>query len=207
MNDTAVPAVEDMALPVDADRTPFYVVSKRKFAIMFMGTLGLYAFYWFYRNWDQYRDSIGFDSGSKIWPFPRAAFSIFFVHSLFGHIKESASDKDRVAQWSNTAHAWVMVALIAVDNGLGRLSARSIGSPLTDLLSLVILVPLVFGFLKAQEMINATCGDIEGKANHKLTGANWGWLFFGLLMWTATISNLMSAYHPSPEPYVSHSSW
>lgn len=42
---------------VIADAEPmFYVVSKRKFTILFLSTIGLYYLYWFYKNWDRYQD-------------------------------------------------------------------------------------------------------------------------------------------------------
>lgn len=60
----------------------FYVVSIKKFTILFMATFGFYSIYWFYRNWKmskaKYRDDI--------WPVARGIFSIFFVHSLFDYV-------------------------------------------------------------------------------------------------------------------------
>lgn len=42
-------------------------------------SLGAYALYWFYRNWDAVRQA----SGQKMWPFWRALFAIIYVWPLF----------------------------------------------------------------------------------------------------------------------------
>ena len=48
------------------DRPGFYVVSKTKFVVLFLATLGVYAVFWFYRNWRMYREH----TGQKLWPTP-----------------------------------------------------------------------------------------------------------------------------------------
>lgn len=66
------PTADDADI-VNAGITPmFYVVSTRKFAILFLATLGLYWIYWFYKNWDRYKDKWPYASevGSTIWPVP-----------------------------------------------------------------------------------------------------------------------------------------
>lgn len=209
MSDTTfAPPVDDVNLASGDDRTLFYVVSKRKLIFLFLGTMGLYSIYWFYKNWDQYRDNIPYASeGGAIWPVPRAIFSIFFIHSLFRKIKDSAIDQPQVAQWSTNPHAWAMIVLILVSNALDRLSARGIGSPETDLLSLVILIPLLSTFTKAQALINISCGDADGKANDRLTKANWAWLVFGLIVWVGTIFVLVSSFSSTPSNFASSASW
>ncbi|MEJ2693955.1 MAG: hypothetical protein P8166_13140 [Candidatus Thiodiazotropha sp.] len=53
----------------------FYVVSPRKFTLLYFSTFGLYMFYWFYANWNEYRRA----TGHKVWPVPRALFNILFT--------------------------------------------------------------------------------------------------------------------------------
>lgn len=74
-----------------------------------------------------------------------------------------------------------------VSNVLDRLSFRSIGSPYTDVASLLILALLLPQFLNAQHMINASCGDPDGKSNDRLTNTNYAWIALGLLFWVLSL--------------------
>lgn len=167
----------------------FYVVSRRKLAILFIATFGLYAVYWFYKNWSLYRDHASWSPENRpsVWPVPRAIFVVFFIHSLFSKVKEFGHDKPPVAAWSNNLLATIMVVLYIGIEILDRLSSRSIGVPYTDYLSFAGMVALLFTFLSAQSMINASCNDPDGKGNDRLTGANYAWIVVGGLLWVPVL--------------------
>jgi hypothetical protein len=188
MDQVLAPDVDSAGI-ADAGNSPlFYVVSKRKFAILFLATFGGYAVYWFYKNWDRYRDGSSFDSeAGSIWPFPRAIFAIFFVHSLFRKIKAHAPDKPALTAWASNAHAWQLIVFLLAGDVLDRASARSIGSPYTDYLSIVIMAPMLALFLWAQEKINISCDDPSGAGNNRLTKANYFWIILGALWWALVI--------------------
>lgn len=192
MND--VTAAPDAVLPDIAEtvnQTQFYIVSKRKFTVLYLATLGLYGFYWFYKQWSCYKEASAYESaGAKIWPVARALFAIFFVHSLFREVKQRNQAGSELDGWEHRAHATFLVVLILASNGLDRVSAKSIGSPYTDILSLAILAPLLFFFYKAQVIINISCGDPEGAANSKFTGANYAWIVIGVICWLLVIAGL-----------------
>jgi hypothetical protein len=173
----------------DAAEPMFYVVSTRKLAILYVATFGLYALYWFYKNWDRYKDAWPYASevGSTIWPVPRAVFSVFFVHSLFRKVKTHGEDKPAVARWSNMLDATQMVLLLLVASFLDRAARNSLGSPYTDWLSLAILAPLLFQFVKAQRMINLSCGDPAGTGNSGFSKANYAWIIVGGLWWVLVL--------------------
>lgn len=179
----AATAAEESAA---AGSTPmFYVVAPRKAAILFLGTVGYYGIYWFFKQWDCYKDHQPYASkfGSTIWPVPRALFSIFFYHALFDKIREYGNRHAAVAAWHSTSHAWLMVVLTLLSGCLDRAANKSLGSPTTDLLSLLILLPLLLGMLRAQRMINVSCDDPDGAGNAALTGANYAWIAFGAVIW------------------------
>ena len=143
-------------------------------------TLGLYQFYWSYRNWKVRKQA----TGENIWPLPRAIFSIFFVHSLFRAASDQRNRRyDQLPTWNHSLLATVIVILLILARVLDRLSTKSIGSPATDLLSLLILIPIIASFASAQDRINEACGDPLGQSNNRLTGANYVWMVIGLLIW------------------------
>jgi hypothetical protein len=201
MTDSSDTTVMDDADLITADSVPmFYVVSKRKLAILFVATFGLYTIYWFYKNWDRYKDNKPYASevGSTIWPVPRALFSVFFVHSLFRKVKEYGTDKPAVAQWRNTLDATLLVISMIVWNLLDRAADKSMGSPYTDFLALAILMPLVLQFCKAQDMINSSCNDPNGDTNRRFSKANYAWVIGGALFWIVVVIGFMGGDSSAP---------
>lgn len=171
----------------------FYVVSKKKMVLLFILTLGIYQLYWFYRNWQSYRQL----SGQKIWPLPRAIFAVFFVHSLFRGVNDQ---RDRLAErlpaWNHSLHATIIVLLLIISQVLDRLSSKAIGSPFTDYAALLLLGPLVVCFASAQQKINEACGDPQGETNSKFTAGNYIWMILGVLMWVL----IGAGFFMTPEP-------
>lgn len=193
----APPAAQlDTAKTVEASQA-FYIVGKTKFACLFFLTLGIYQFYWYYKNWSNYKQYCMWESGpdDDIWPFPRALFTIFFVHRLLYRVSEFAESKMRNISFSVDSIATPIVLLIILMNVMDRLAAKSIGSPYTDIIGLLVLVPLFYFTNIARKFINEACGDGEGKSNEDFTWANWVWMMLGAIFWTLVAVGLFL-----PEP-------
>lgn len=173
------PPKSDIVGAEASDEKAFYVVSARKFAILYISTMGVFATYWFFKNWRLYKQA----SGKNVWPLPRAMFSVFFVHSLFRQVKERLSVSVGNLQWDSGGHATTLVGMLIVSTVLGRAAAKSIGSPLTDILSMAMLIPLFLSFSRAQKVINVACGDPDGKGNGELTPLNYFWIVVGIGLW------------------------
>lgn len=153
--------------------TPFYVVGTRKFILMFIFTFSLYTVYWMYRQWDQYRDSLPYgDTEGRLWPFPRALFSIFYFHSLFAKVRANAAP--RLDEWEYRAHATILVVLLLAERIIDKISGTDYSS--WDTLGLILMAPLCYFYVKAQQLINESCGDPKGSQNARLTLANFGWI-------------------------------
>jgi hypothetical protein len=81
------PATQDVTvLP------PFFAVSVMRLAVMSFFTLGLYEFYWLYRNWQRVRVRQRVD----ISPFWRAFFGIIFCYACFKRIQDFGAQQDIV---------------------------------------------------------------------------------------------------------------
>jgi hypothetical protein len=189
----APPQADLGSTPVESISAPFYVVSVKKVMVLGLLTFGLYFVYWHYQNWRQYRDwhlartqeSLG------IWPVPRGIFSIFFMHSLFRNVKAYADDNERHIDWEPGTIATILVTLTIVGNLLDRAAMRNIGYPVTDILSLIVLAPLLYLYTRVQPIINASCGDPESKSNSDFTVANWVWIVIGALLWVLALAGFL----------------
>jgi hypothetical protein len=53
--------------------------------------------------------------------------------------------------------------------------------------SIVSIFVLLLPFLKAQDMINLSCADPQGRGNDRLTKANWAWMMAGAVGWVFVI--------------------
>lgn len=162
----------------------FFVVSKRKFVWMFFMTIGLYQYLWYYKNWSHYKQlcKIENHADKTIWPFPRALFTIFFVHALFYKVEDYAAKHSRSAGFPVDAVATPIVLLMIVGAILDRLAANGIGGLYTGLSFLVFLVPMYFLTERARNFVNETCDDKEGKGNAEFTPANYAWMAIGIIL-------------------------
>ncbi len=167
----------------DTSSAEFYIVSRKKFLILYIMTLGLYSLYWFYKNWARYRDR----HGVSIWPVPRAIFSIFFTHSLFRNVQSTLDEKGSTYRWAHSAMATLYVVTAILSHILDRMAMREIGSPITDFLSLGMLFLTTYALYQGQLAINVACEDPDGDSNSVITGANIAWIIFGALLWALVL--------------------
>lgn len=161
----------------------FYIVSPKKFLILFIGTIGFYAIYWFYKQWDLYKKSTNED----IWPLARCIFSIFYAHSLFALFETKYQ-----IQTGNTPRSINSLATIYVVVAIGgqifsKLSEHGYGNPLSFYLSLLTLPVTGYVFYQAQLLVNSSSADPTGSSNSTLGGLNYFWLVLGLLGWCLVI--------------------
>lgn len=176
------------------DQLQFYVVSSKKFTLLFLITFGLYSVYWFYKNWRNYKLS----SGKNIWPVPRAIFSIFFTHSLFREVDGVIKAKNKEFSWNPGGLATTYVVFSVLSQVLDRLSMKEIGSPYTDILSLLALPIIYVALAKAQKAINFSQDDPLGTSNSTFTPANYIWFALGILLWLMVLVGLLVAFGVIP---------
>ena len=179
------PPEADIEVKANADGD-YYVVAPSKFLALTILTLGLYLIYWFYRQWRSVKDR----DERNIWPIPRGIFYIFFSHSLFSDINERLRDKGITHEWSPGASATLVVVVTLLSNLFGRLAGQNVGSPITDVASLVAVPVLAYVALPAQKAANVASGDADGSRNADFTGANWVWMILGGLIWALSLFGL-----------------
>ena len=161
----------------------FYIVSVRKFLLLYLGTLGMYAVYWFYKHWAQYK----LYHGSSIWPVPRAIFAIFFVHSLFGKIRGRLQQVDPDSDWSANTYATLYVVLTVISVVSDAVVESGQADIWVAMVSIGIVIFLALVLYQAQIFANRACNDPWGQANHQITLANVLWLILGAVFWIFTL--------------------
>lgn len=179
MNDSIYAPPEAEVADTPTDEPHFYVVGTRKFYWLSLLTFNLYFVYWSYRNWR----NIKRETGENVWPVPRGIFYIFFTHSLFTDVNERLKTIGADFAWRPGTSATLFVVMVILSNVLSRLSERSIGSPITDILSIAFVPFLPLLLLQGQRAINLACGDADGSQNQGLTVVNWVWMVIGGLVW------------------------
>lgn len=172
------------------DNNEFYVVSTRKFTILLMLTFGLYTVFWFYKNWKLYKSK----NEEDIWPIARGIFSIFFAHSLFENVNVALENRSLIYKWSPSIYASLYVVFAIVGRILDKLSSKGIGSPYSDLTSILLIPAICFVLLKAQGAINLSQDDVSGVSNSKFTLSNYLWCFAGGILWLFVVLGLLDMF-------------
>jgi hypothetical protein len=157
----------------------FFVVSKRKFALMFIVTCGWYFTFWFYMNWRRHRAA-----GNKVLPLARTVFGVFFVYSLFIRVDRRIKAFDRRYAWYPRSLAIAVIVLTFTNIALNWLNDPGV----SFVLSLAITGLLAYCFLSVQSAINYAESDAAGLSNSVITWANGVWICIGLCMWTLAVT-------------------
>ena len=173
--------------PVGDSDGNFYVVSKRKFWILYLCTFGFYELYWFYKHWAIYKQR----THSNLWPIARSFFAIFFTHALFNKFER------RVGAARGTSLRPI-ATLFVVFSIVDRIQARIIQSIevpwFVDVLSFSLIPVICFLLSKGQEVANLASGDEFEKTNDRLTPLNWIWILLGLSYWIYIVHSYLVYY-------------
>ena len=188
-------APESEILNTESTAKEFYVVSPKKFLVLYFGTMGLYLLYWFYKHWALYKAT----HSEKMWPVMRSIFSIFFTHSLFEAFDLRVREVKSNFSWSPGGLATTFVILSIIDRISERMASNEVGSPLTDTMAFILMPMLGYVLYKAQLAANVGMGDHLGKANTYLTAANYVWLLIGGALWLIVILSLYMIIMGVPE--------
>jgi len=170
---------ESEILVEQTDTQEFYIVSPKKFLILYLATMGMYTIYWFYKHWQQYK----LKHNAEMWPVMRAIFLIFFTHSLFENFAIRLEEKQRDFQWSPAGLASTFVVISIIENVSNQLSNRDIGNPATAILGFIFLPLTCWILYKAQLAANEACGSPGGESNDSISALNILWIILGGLLW------------------------
>ena len=133
----------------------YFAISPGRLALFSILTLGIYEFYWFYKNWVAVKKF----EGAKVSPFWRAWFAIFFCHNLFKQILKSAQKHGYQNSYSPGWLATAYIGLLLIGNGLLRVGSYDVG---LNLFWLAIASATFIPLLSVQKAINFNNEKIKG---------------------------------------------
>ncbi|WP_105254285.1 hypothetical protein [Pseudoalteromonas sp. T1lg75] len=168
---------------VQATEMEFYTVSPKKFLFLYIGTFGLYAVYWFFKHWNNYKRSTNED----MWPIMRAIFCVFFAHSLFSLFEMKYEMKKGNAPKSIGYLATIFIIATITSNISGQFVENGYLLPLSLYMSFLLLPVTCWCLCKAQSLANYASDDVSGSTNDKLTFLNYIWLTIGTVFWLLTL--------------------
>ncbi|MDD3940310.1 MAG: zinc-ribbon domain-containing protein [Candidatus Pacebacteria bacterium] len=125
----------------------YLAISPKRLALFSVLTFGIYEIYWFYKNWEAVKKA----EGQNISPFWRAIFAVFFCHSLFKKVLESAKAHDYKESYSPGWLTAAYIALIFIGNTLSR---EDSSDPILNLFCLIVVSITFIPLLSVQKAIN-----------------------------------------------------
>jgi hypothetical protein len=171
----------------NTDNIVFFPVSEGKLITLYLLSFGFYGMYWFYKNWQ----ILAPEMGKKIYPFWRAVFSIFFVHSLFKRIEHKASHLEHRHRYNSLALSVIFILCTLLSQLLDPSSVPSDGwqnaGQYLVAVSLLLFAASAYPLVKVQSTVNRLNNDILGYLNNRYTGWNYLLISVGGFLWAIII--------------------
>jgi hypothetical protein len=144
----------------------FFPVSITKLIVLSTFTLGIYEFYWFYKNWRLIRQR----EKSDISPFWRTFFGYFYCHAMFRRVREQQARLEGSSSLSADllAAGWIIASLVWL-----------LPDPylLLSFLAVLFMVPVQ----RVAERLNAAVAPNHDR-NARMTLGNWAAVVVGGLV-------------------------
>lgn len=165
----------------------FFVVSRRKFWILYISTFSLYQLYWFYQHWLHEKVK----TQASFWPLARAIFMEFFTHALFKRFAQADNQPaEGLKQQSNRLSVYATLFVILSVFGYFLESIFPWLSSSMAMVVYIFMVPIEALLLfKGQAVANSISGDALGAQNHRLTAMNYVFIVLGLLIWLIVLTD------------------
>ncbi|HEC59765.1 MAG TPA: hypothetical protein ENI24_09400 [Methylophaga sp.] len=177
------PASGDMA---------YFSVSNNKLRNLYLLTFGLYAIYWFYKNWQLQQPYMK----KKIMPKMRGIFNIFFTHSLAKRIKASLTRQNQRENGSLLWFASLFVLFLILGNLASTLADRGIVPPYFKLIWIMLFYISSFPLVELQDKINLLKNDPFGQLNSHYSWINISIMVVGGILWLFGIVGSLAIISP-----------
>jgi hypothetical protein len=174
---------------VEIKESNYYAVSTSKLTVLYVATLGLYSYYWFYQHWKRQQPSMA----KKINPLLRSAFYIFFTHSLAKRIENSMDDKALTGRKSLVLLAFAYIILTLAAGIAGEIAEQDHVPSYVYLIWIALLYLSVYPLVEIQDKVNIVLEDPLGQINATYSTANIIFIIFGVILWGLTLIGVFSS--------------
>ena len=164
----------------------FYVVSMPKFWTLLVSTMGMYSIYWFFQHWSLYKKY----NQTKMIPFLRSIFSVFFIHKLYENIDNSINSKNYDYTWSPNIYAALYIITSVGDIVFKSFVGQGIMSPRTSMITWLSTPILFYVLYRGQLAANVACGDQYGESNSKFTVINIICIAISFILWIGVLISI-----------------
>lgn len=154
----------------------YFGISIRRLVCLFILTMGLYRYYWAYKNWKAVQQA----ENSDISPFWRSFFGIFFCHGLFKYLAESVKNHSSKRPFSPTRLAVWYIILHVIGLGFFKII-------------LLIKAQRAVLFNNAQLIPNY-------KPIKQYTRAEIIWIIVGIILWVLGIGRAIASEKRAQNP-------
>lgn len=165
----------------------FYVVSTKKFLVLFLSTQGIYLSYWMYKNWQILKEK----QKLSCWPIARAIFMIFFFHDLYRRVDRALAKNNDDDKWKISSLATPTVILLILDRIIEKVVTNTETIGIFDAVGMLMIFVIGGAVFKAQLSINKASGDEFGESNSSFTPLNFLWILLGLSLWVLVIRSYL----------------
>lgn len=156
----ALPDAAPAVVPGTDALSTLFAPSAAKLALLCATSLGWYALYWFYRNWQAIRLISG---RRRIWPVWRSVFALIWIFACFRALDRlTGPHRFGALGWCLPALAYVGLSLLAVSP-----------SPLA-LLALFAWLPLLA--INRRLVLLKRSRGLPARAQERFTAWTWAWL-------------------------------
>ncbi len=192
-NKTDLAQTDEAVISGTENQLQYFPVSEGKLLTLYILSFGLYGVYWFYKNWKLQQPKMD----KKIFPLMRAIFSIFFTHSLFNRINNSAENLEQKHRFNANVLATFFVAAVIVGNLIDPLSMQTglleiMTSNTVIITSLLLFVISAYPLVAVQATVNRINNDMLGYLNHKYSIWNYLLIALGAFSWLMLVLGLLA---------------
>ncbi|MFJ7882163.1 hypothetical protein ACIQYF_01450 [Pseudomonas sp. NPDC096917] len=174
-NDVCAP---DEVIPAAHEHT-FFVISIKKFLVLYFMTMGLYLYVWLFEHWKQYRKA----TGVKVWVGPRTLLGVIMIFSLFAKVDKALCESGRIYVWYPTVRAVLIFTLGSVAAYFALVLDSAVLSGWLAVANMLLLAVMGGLLIGAQRAVNFLEKDPTGQSNSAFSLTNVVWIVLGALVW------------------------
>lgn len=183
--------VEEGIFKKDISDIEYFSTPLTRLVLLSVLTFGFYELFWFYKNWEAIKKA----EQQQLSPFWRAIFAVFYCHSLFKKVLQSAKKYGYGDSYSPEFLATLYVLLFFIGNGVSMIEDTTFEF---DIVWLLVAVSPFVPLLLVQKAINFNNSKIIQNYNErrKFLKGEILLMIFGTILFSLVLLGIFSPFIP-----------